>query len=1162
MADNSSRKFKFISPGVFIDEVDNSQLPQSPGTLGPLVIGRARKGPANKPVLVSSFSTFVETFGNPVPGGKAGDIWRDGDQSAPTYAAYAAQAWLRNGSPLSFMRVLGDQDTNATSAGKAGWKVSPLTADGNTGNDAGGVYALCVWPSASISTVVSGAVAAQFYLDSGRILLSGTVAASASLGAPTLSFSGSTMYEVTDIDSLNLIITGSSVPGLNKKLTVSLNPNSENFIRKVLNTNPTITNSAITTTATRNFYQGGTYFLGESFERSLTASGSTSIGVLNSAISSGKFYAAMMPMTRNTASAGDWNNTVAVQQNDFEGAATRATTGWFIAQDLSDNHAAYHARSQQKLFRLEALTAGEAVQREVKISISNVKAAEGDYQSYGSFSVLVRSIDDTDGRPQIIERFDNLNLNPASPNYIARIIGDKYDIYSQTELRNVEYGQFENVSNYIRVVMDEDVAAGSLETRLLPFGVFGPLKYRDVGVTGHASGFSPNLGMPLSGTRGSGKCAQSMIAGGKSYGVFGSLGHAGVSHDVLSAPGLGATMAWTLGSTVTASAGLGSGTATLKITGSDGAAIHTWTFDGTSASGQSTDTSATVIGVFGMAGSLANITAQVARAVHFARVAKSVFVTASSDGAVVTFNNLNQGTPGNGTEQGAFRGTLSGTCVDSDSGNGNVARSLGVTGSGRARFANGADWSGSIQFPSVPLRQGSTWGTPKSNRSTYWGSWTGRTATDTFFSPDIPDCLRIRSFDASTNANPASTDHDVAFETTALTGSDPMVISWVFSLDNIAGTAGTGYTYQRNNRLNGLSVTAQGGNSYKSPLSGNLDRFTTTLHGGSDGYDITEREPFRNSGITTTDEKADYALFSLRKAINIASDVDGVQMNAIAIPGVTNATVTDYLLDMVQDRSDALALIDIPFAYTPDTEDTGSAEARNTANTPAAAATNLASRSINNSYGATYYPWVQIQDTSTNQVLWAPPSVAALGVLSSTDRNQAPWFAPAGFTRGGLSEGAAGIPVLDVSRRLSSDERDTLYETNINPVAKFPAEGIVIFGQKTLQQTASALDRINVRRLMIYLKREISFIASRLLFAPNTQVTWDRFTGQAIPLLEGVKAQYGIEDFRLILDESTTTPDLIDRNIIYAKLLVKPTRSVEFFAIDFVVTNSGASFEE
>ena len=1162
MSDNSSRKFKFISPGVFIDEVDNSQLPATPTDIGPLIIGRALRGPANKPVQVSSFSAFVETFGNPVPGGKSGDIWREGNESAPTYAAYAAQAWLRNGSPISFMRVLGDEDSSATAAGKAGWKVGAITANGDTGNNSGGVYALCVWPSASIGTVVSGAVAAQFYLDSGRILVSGTVAASSSAGgsgdATVVSISGSTIYEVTDIDNLNLIITGSSVPNKNKTLTVSLNPNSENFIRKVMNTNPTVTNSAITTTATRNFYDGGVYFLGESFERALTPSGSNSIGVLNSAISSGKFYAAMMPMMRNSGSASDNpTNTVEVQQNDFEGAATRGTTGFFISQDLSDNTAAYNARDMQKLFRLEAITAGEATQREVKISISNIKAPEGNYQTYGSFSVLVRDISDTDNKIQVIERFDELNLNPASPNYIAKIIGDKYQVYSQTEQRNVEYGQFENNSNYIRVVMDEDVAAGTLEPRLLPFGVFGPLKYRDVGVVGNSSGFSPLLGMPLSGTRGGGKCAQSMVAGG-SHNVLGSAGHAGAEQDVLYAPATAPTAVLTINTNNTGStiAGFGfGGNTTLKITGSGGT-VHTFTYDGNQTTGvYPAATSATKIGVAGSAdGSVVptttNIAEQVARAIHLARVDGLVSVTASAAVNVVTITNLVRGDRGN-------FGTVSGSSVDSVGGN--VARNLSDMG---GAFAGGADWSGSIQFPTVPLRQGSTWGTPKSARSTYWGAWTGRTATDTFFSEEIPDCLRIRSFDASTNTNPSSTSHDVAFETSALSGSDPMVISWVFSLDNVAGTAGNGYTYARSNRKNGLSITAQAGNSYKSPLSGNVDRFTTVLFGGSDGYNITEREPFRNSGISTTDEKDDYALFSLKKAIDIASDADGVQMNAITIPGVTNTTVTDYLLDMVEDRADALALIDIPFAYTPDTEDTGSAEARNAGNTPTAAANNLESRSINNSYGATYYPWVQIQDTSTNQVLWAPPSVAALGVLSSTDRNQAPWFAPAGFTRGGLSEGAAGIPVLDVSRRLSSDERDTLYEANINPVAKFPAEGIVIFGQKTMQQTASALDRINVRRLMIFLKREISFIASRLLFGPNTEITWDRFLGQATPLLESVKSQYGIEDFRLILDSSTTTPDLVDRNIIYAKLLVKPTRAVEFFAIDFVVTNSGASFDE
>ena len=152
--------------------------------------------------------------------------------------------------------------------------------------------------------------------------------------------------------------------------------------------------------------------------------------------------------------------------------------------------------------------------------------------------------------------------------------------------------------------------------------------------------------------------------------------------------------------------------------------------------------------------------------------------------------------------------------------------------------------------------------------------------------------------------------------------------------------------------------------------------------------------------------------------------------------------------------------------------------------------------------------------------------------------------------------------MLDVSKRLSSEDRDNLYEAGINPIAKFPAEGIVIFGQKTLQQTASALDRINVRRLLVFLKREISFIASRLLFAQNNQDTWNRFLQQATPVLESVKAQFGIDDFRLILDETTTTPDLVDRNIIYSKLIVKPTRSAEFFAIDFVITNSGAAFED
>jgi len=182
--------------------------------------------------------------------------------------------------------------------------------------------------------------------------------------------------------------------------------------------------------------------------------------------------------------------------------------------------------------------------------------------------------------------------------------------------------------------------------------------------------------------------------------------------------------------------------------------------------------------------------------------------------------------------------------------------------------------------------------------------------------------------------------------------------------------------------------------------------------------------------------------------------------------------------------------------------------------------------------------------------------------MSYSSSQTALWFAPAGFTRGGLSNGAAGLPVLNVRHRLNSEERDALYEANINPIAQFPAEGIVIFGQKTLQVESSALDRINVRRLMIFLKKEISRMAATVLFDQNVTATWGRFTSKVNPFLQNVKTQFGLSEFKVILDDTTTTPDLIDRNIMYAKIMLKPTRAIEYIAIDFVITNSGASFDD
>ena len=267
-------------------------------------------------------------------------------------------------------------------------------------------------------------------------------------------------------------------------------------------------------------------------------------------------------------------------------------------------------------------------------------------------------------------------------------------------------------------------------------------------------------------------------------------------------------------------------------------------------------------------------------------------------------------------------------------------------------------------------------------------------------------------------------------------------------------------------------------------------------------------------------------------------------------------------MNVCEDRGDAMALVDLAGIYTPNHESYSSTFASRLGSGAENVANTLKLRRLDSSYGATFYPWVQTLDEQTSQLVWIPPSVAMMGVLASSQARSHLWFAPAGFNRGGLSDGAAGIPITNVTERLTSKDRDTLYDAKINPIASFPSTGLVVFGQKTLQERASALDRINVRRLVIYLKKQISILSTQVLFEQNVQTTWNRFKSLVEPFLSTVKTQYGITDYRLILDETTTTPDLIDQNIMYAKIMVKPARAIEYIAIDFVIASTGASFED
>ncbi len=275
------------------------------------------------------------------------------------------------------------------------------------------------------------------------------------------------------------------------------------------------------------------------------------------------------------------------------------------------------------------------------------------------------------------------------------------------------------------------------------------------------------------------------------------------------------------------------------------------------------------------------------------------------------------------------------------------------------------------------------------------------------------------------------------------------------------------------------------------------------------------------------------------KAINAVSNPDDFDINLVSAPGVVrrlHSYVFDKVTDMVEAREDAFFIGD-----TTDKDDT-------------IAQAILQGESVDSNYVGTYYPWVKTIDSRTNKLTSVPPSVLMPGIYAENDAVAAEWFAPAGLNRGGIT---GAVSVLN---RLTHAERDTLYEGKINPIAQFPGEGIVAFGQKTLQDRSSALDRINVRRLLIKVKKYIASTSRYLVFEQNTSQTRGKFLNTVNPYLEGIQQRQGLYAFRVVMDESNNTPDVIDRNILAGAIYLQPTKTAEFIVIDFNILPTGASF--
>jgi phage tail sheath protein FI len=278
---------------------------------------------------------------------------------------------------------------------------------------------------------------------------------------------------------------------------------------------------------------------------------------------------------------------------------------------------------------------------------------------------------------------------------------------------------------------------------------------------------------------------------------------------------------------------------------------------------------------------------------------------------------------------------------------------------------------------------------------------------------------------------------------------------------------------------------------------------------------------------------------SYKKALDTISNSDEFDINMVVLPGVIHSlhsSVTNYAKDMCEDRGDTFYVMDT----------VGIDDTINTAISTV--------EGFDSNYTATYYPWVKIMDFERNKPVWVPPSVVLPGVMAYNDRVAAEWFAPAGLNRGGLTE------VVEVKTRLSHSERDDLYENRINPIAVFPGTGVAVWGQKTLQGKPSALDRINVRRLLIAAKKFIASATRYLVFEQNTTQTRTRFLNIVTPYLESIQQRQGLYAFRVIMDESNNTPDVIDRNILYGQLFLQPTKTAEFIILDFNIQSTGAAF--
>ena len=1035
----------FKSPGFFEREIEVITRPLTRNTATPVgVIGPAQKGQAFVPKTVTSVDEFIREFGMP-------------DQD--TSAAHAISEFFANKTTrpaATFCRILGTGKGSEQSY--AGFKLDGTSIGNNRAkgavqfivaqhevaaaenvtygifNDNDSITTEMDQDPSDNSGVLNSMNDRDIQLVRAMIFMHKDYTLRiANTGGDLASAAGDDSAVADGTNRTFVLHFLNTVDNSSFSRTVSLDPSRTDYISKVLNTD------SFSFTDQKHFL-----YADFPVEEELASTKGKAVSVLR----------------------GTDDGNLLDLYGDFSSRFSAPRTTSFISQPFGDK--------EYDLFHFESLDDGTYASQDYKISISNLRASTEKNYKFGTFSVQLRKLTDTDESPIILESYGRCSLDPDAKNFIGRLIGDQkvflnLDVDSEDEKRLVREGTFSNKSSRIRVVLSSSVLRREIPDEALPFGFRG----------------IPALRTTSDGKDGSASSATSNLIG---HGVAEVNAEDNIRHAIL--PPLPYRAKVTLGSMTNAGAffqeffgqAIDNGS---KVTNEN---VKTWMYWG----------------------------------LHTTKVSN---IENPNSGGSTDFNKLILGL----TKHLTKSDTLRFRNEDADA------------------FNNNKFTLAKVAFPHADVANISG------------------TVSDAFL-----EAAYIRNADIGSSLY-NSVDHTIDM-TNAV---DPFNEE-----DQLADSQDIRATMAKL-----LSDDPVKFNKYNL-----MAKYTAPFYGGFDGVNILDRDDYfftdrasstdagghaadggYSSGLAATDavdpmqgsELENNAVMAYRNAIRVMTDEMIVDHNVLVVPGIRDSLVTDFAARRVKAYGKAIYLMDIPHFDT-DSQRIFVSSRGIASGVPDVDLTSQVfdQRELDSSYVATYFPDAMIRDAgddsnaalTNHRVVRVPSSVVALGALAKTDSVSQPWFAPAGFSRGSLPN----VSSIDV--RLNAADRDTLYEARINPIANFPNNQFVIFGQKTTQIARTALDRVNVRRLMINIKRRIQKIAQGLLFEQNDAATRNRFINSATEILAQVRVRQGIEDFRVIMDDTNNTEEDVDNNRLNGRIIVVPTRAVEFIAMDFIITNSGVEF--